>query len=98
MIDLLYADSDLASLLCLSRSWVRKQRMLRRGGLPHALTIDPIMIGSCPRYRSSDIHAWLEAQSEARPTKLGGLDMVTRSGETDRPPPAFPVGSQEPGR
>lgn len=58
----LCSDSDLASLLRISRSWVRKQRMYRRAGLTHALTIDPIMIGSRPRYRLADVEAWLEAQ------------------------------------
>jgi hypothetical protein len=62
VIEPLCADNDLASLLRMSRSWVRKQRMLRRAGLPHVLTIDPIMIGSCPRYRLADIKTWLEAQ------------------------------------
>ena len=36
--------------------------MYRRAGLTHALTIDPIMIGSRPRYRLADVEAWLEAQ------------------------------------
>ncbi len=55
----LFNDSKLAELLSLSCSWVRKQRWLRRGGQPHVLTIDPIMIGSAPRYRASDVEAWL---------------------------------------
>jgi hypothetical protein len=62
LTDPLYSDSDLASILRMSRSWIRKQRMLRRAGQPHVLTIDPIMIGSCPRYWPVDIKAWLEAQ------------------------------------
>jgi len=76
LTDPLYSDSDLASILRMSRSWIRKQRMLRRGGLPHVLTIDPIMIGSCPRYRLADIKAWLEAQRAppARTPTRGRLD------------------------
>jgi hypothetical protein len=55
----LLCDSDIASLLRMSRSWVRKQRMLRRAGLAHVLAVDPIMIGTCPRYRRAEIEAWL---------------------------------------
>jgi predicted DNA-binding transcriptional regulator AlpA len=62
MAGLLYSDADLALLLRMSRSWIRKERMRRRTGLPHHLTIDPVMIGSCPRYRVSDVEAWLQAQ------------------------------------
>ena len=59
----LYADADLSVTLRISRSWIRKQRMYRRHGLPHCLTIDPVMIGSVPRYRASDVEAWLSSQS-----------------------------------
>jgi predicted DNA-binding transcriptional regulator AlpA len=65
-IDALCSDAEVASLLRMSRSWVRKQRMLRRAGKPHILTIDPIMIGSCPRYRFAEIEAWLEVQAQSR--------------------------------
>ena len=68
MVTELYSDAELSSLLKISRSWVRKQRMLRRAGLPHALTIDPVMIGACPRYRVSDIEAWLREQAATRPS------------------------------
>jgi hypothetical protein len=47
----LIKDSDIAETLSMSRSWVRGQRYLRRHSLPHILSIDPIMIGSNPRYR-----------------------------------------------
>jgi predicted DNA-binding transcriptional regulator AlpA len=63
MPDQLYADSDLAARLRISRSWIRKQRMYRKNGLPHCLTIDPVMIGSAPRYKASDVETWLAAQS-----------------------------------
>jgi predicted DNA-binding transcriptional regulator AlpA len=62
MSDQLYADRDLAARLRISRSWIRKQRMYRKNGLPHCLTIDPVMIGSVPRYRASDIESWLASQ------------------------------------
>lgn len=60
-------DKALAQLLCISQSWVRKQRWLKRKGLSHVLTIDPIMIGSTPRYRQEDVMYWLERQPNASP-------------------------------
>jgi len=62
MSDQLYADRDLAERLRISRSWIRKQRMYRKNGLPHCLTIDSVMIGSVPRYRASDFESWLASQ------------------------------------
>jgi predicted DNA-binding transcriptional regulator AlpA len=58
----LIRDADIARLTSMSKSWVRKQRMNRRRGLPHVLTIDPVRIGSVPRYRLNDVEAWLAAQ------------------------------------
>ena len=55
-------DRAISDMLCMSPSWVRKQRWLRRKGEPHILTIDPILIGSTPRYRQPDVITWLEAQ------------------------------------
>ena len=55
----LLADADIANHLRVSRSWVRKQRFNRRHDLPHVLDIDPVMIGSLPRYRASDMTRWL---------------------------------------
>lgn len=63
-LELLCTDSDVAALLRMSNSWVRKQRMLRRRGQPHVLTVDPIMIASCPRYRFTEIATWLAQQVE----------------------------------
>ena len=54
-------DKDIASELCLSCSWVRKQRWLRRHDEEHVFTVDPVMIGSVPRYRTDDFQAWMEA-------------------------------------
>jgi len=53
-------DADIASELCLSLSWVRKQRWLRRHEMEHVFTVDPVMIGSVPRYRNDDVQAWME--------------------------------------
>ncbi len=55
----LISDADIADMLGMSRSWVRKERFNRRRGLPHTLTIDPVMIGSTPRYRQSEVMDWV---------------------------------------
>ena len=71
-MDGLLCDLDIAALLRMSRSWVRKQRMLRRAGLPHVLAVDPVMIGKCPRYRRAELETWLaheSAQQEAQRPK-----------------------------
>ena len=54
-------DGDIASRLSVSRSWVRKQRFLRNHNQDHILKIDPIYIGSMPRYRESDVTNWLSS-------------------------------------
>jgi hypothetical protein len=41
---------------------IRSQRFRRRQGLPHWLTIDAVMIGSCPRYRRFDALEWLASR------------------------------------
>lgn len=61
--NVLLRDSDAAGILAMSQSWIRKQRMFRRRGLDHVLNIDPVMIGSCPRYRLADVLAWLASRS-----------------------------------
>lgn len=62
----LWCDADLAVVLRVSRSWIRKQRMLRRAGKPHSLNVAPVMIGTCPRYVPAEIEAWIQAQRQAR--------------------------------
>ena len=52
-------DSELAKRLSMSPGWVRNQRWRRRHDQPHALTIDPVMIGASPRYRIEDVEAWI---------------------------------------
>ena len=59
MDSVLISDADIAGMLGMSRSWVRKERLNRRCGLPHTLTIDPVMIGSTPRYRQSEVMDWV---------------------------------------
>jgi hypothetical protein len=53
------SDQDVAKILRLSPAWVRKQRYLRSGGESHVLSIDPVYIGSSPRYRLADFNKWL---------------------------------------
>ena len=65
-------DAEIARLLCMSRSWVRKQRFNRRRGLLHVFDIDPVMIGSVPRYRLEDVRAWISALGIAGRADRGG--------------------------
>ena len=58
-------DAEIANLLSISRSWVRKQRFNRRHGLAHVFDIEPIMVGSVPRYRLTDVSAWVAARVPA---------------------------------
>lgn len=58
-----FSDKDLAKLVSMSPSWVRKQRMLRNRGENHSLTVDPIYIGNSPRYLIAEIRNWLEGLS-----------------------------------
>ena len=61
----LVSDEHIAKALCVSKSWVRKQRFLRRRSEPHFLTIDAISLGGLPRYRRSDVEVWLASLCEA---------------------------------
>ena len=54
------SDKDLAELVRMSPSWVRKQRHLRFKGENHSLTIEPIYIGSSPRYLNTTVQEWLK--------------------------------------
>ena len=58
-------DSAVAETVCMSPSWVRVQRYKRRKGLPHTLNIDPVMIGTSPRYRMEDVEAFIEGLDPA---------------------------------
>ncbi|MBT5062591.1 MAG: hypothetical protein HOM65_09170 [Verrucomicrobia bacterium] len=58
-------DKRIAELFGVSESWVRVQRYNRRHGLSHELNIDPVMIGSMPRYRHEDVIAWIDSLSPA---------------------------------
>ena len=58
----LLTDKDVADRLSVSRNTIRTQRHYRLNGKPHWLTVDPIMIGSSPRYRLEDIEEWLASR------------------------------------
>ena len=62
-------DTAVAETMCMSKSWVRVERHKRRNGLPHTLNIDPVMIGTSPRYRIEDVEAFIK-----------GLDPVNNNG------------------
>jgi hypothetical protein len=54
-------DRDIAQLFGMSPGWVRMQRHFRRFGRDHFLTIDPVLIGTRPRYRREDVAALVKA-------------------------------------
>ena len=62
---LLLRDKDIAAQLSISPAWVRQQRFKRRRGLPHVLKIDPIMIGSSPRYLVEDVNNFISSLTSA---------------------------------
>ncbi len=65
---LLLRDKDVASMIGMSASWVRVQRLKRRRGEGHSFQIDPVLIGSTPRYRKEEVLCWLRSLTD------GGVD------------------------
>ena len=61
----LISDTILAKKLTMSNSWVRQQRFKRKKGEDHSLTIDPVMVGTSPRYRIEDVEAFIEGLAPA---------------------------------
>jgi hypothetical protein len=62
MLDQLIADSAVARALSISPTTIRQQRFRRRHSLPHWFPLDPVMIGSVPRYRLTEVEAWVASQ------------------------------------
>ena len=62
----LISDSEVATLVTMSRSWVRQQRFRRRHGKDHVFTVDPVQIGSTPRYRREEVESWIEEVSAGK--------------------------------
>ena len=58
-------DAQIARMLCVSRSWVRKQRFCRRHNLIHVFNIDPVFVGTAPRYRLAEVLTWIESLNPA---------------------------------
>jgi hypothetical protein len=52
-------DVGVARLLRMAPATIRVQRFRRRRNLPHWLRIDPIYVGSRPRYRQTDVAEWM---------------------------------------
>ena len=60
-VEALLSDEQVASLLNLSVAWLRKQRHLRKKGEGHVFAVEPVFVGSKPRYRAAEVHAWLNS-------------------------------------
>jgi hypothetical protein len=58
-------DVWLADQLKMAVATIRSQRFKRLHGYDHWLDIDPVYLGSKPRYRRADVTTWL---SRKRPT------------------------------
>ena len=50
-----FTDRDIGRILGISPNTIRVQRHYRRNGKDHYLKIDPVMIGSLPRYTKEDV-------------------------------------------
>lgn len=59
--DLFVSDKRIAEMLSVTPSWVRKQRSLRLNKQEHVLTIDPIYVGSSPRYETEEVLKWIHS-------------------------------------
>lgn len=56
----LLSDKDVANIIKLSPSWIRKQRYLRKNNQEHVFAVDPVLVGESPRYRQTDVFLWLQ--------------------------------------
>ena len=61
-----YNDRQIAGLLAVSVSWVRLQRYNRRHGKPHIFDVDPIPLGSAPRYAKADVDEFMARLSAGK--------------------------------
>lgn len=62
----LLTDRDVADRLAVSPNTIRTQRHLRLTGKPHWFILDPIMIGSCPRYDLEEFEEWLASRRKKK--------------------------------
>jgi len=51
-------DREIAHRVGFSPGWVRLERFRRRHGQPHTLTIDPLIVGTKPRYVAGEFDEW----------------------------------------
>jgi hypothetical protein len=52
-------DKQVSELTSFSIGWIRKQRYDRNSGSPHKFDVDPIYVGSAPRYKKDDVTRWI---------------------------------------
>ena len=62
-------DRRVADLFSMSRSWIRQERFRRRHGQSHVLDIDPVLVGTTPRYMCDEIEGLIKRLAEARSTE-----------------------------
>ena len=67
------SDLQIGRLVGFSSEWVRQQRYFRRHGRKHAFQLDPIYIGSKPRYRAADVYAWVDSLGGAGDSAIPGV-------------------------
>ncbi len=63
-------DHWLAQRIGMKVATIRSQRFKRRHGLPHWLDLDPVMIGSKPRYRLSTALNWLQGHGQQKSERV----------------------------
>lgn len=73
MPPILICDKEVARLIGMSPSWIRVQRWKRRKGVEHTFTVDPVLIGTSPRYRAEDVNSWIDSLN------TGGQDATTNT-------------------
>ncbi len=63
-------DQWIAERIGMKVATIRSQRFKRRHGLPHWLDLDPVMIGSKPRYRLSTALNWLQGHGQQKSERV----------------------------
>ena len=72
-------DSEVAGLFGVSLSWVRGQRFKKNHGQDHIFNIEPVYIGSMPRYRQQDVFDWMENISGTNASPDNGCTVASKS-------------------
>lgn len=76
--DVLMDDGAIAQCLKVSKSCIRGQRHRRRNGLDHWFTVDPLYIGTCPRYLATEFRAWLREREVSRKQQRVATEVAAR--------------------